>query len=107
LIDGNARDQFLDPSKFDDWAEAWTARLGRETRSEDDRTLAMKAVNPAVIPRNHRIEEAIEAAVAGDFALFERLNTVLAAPFEDQNDNGDLKAPPADSEIVHQTFCGT
>jgi len=67
----------------------------------------MRAANPAVIPRNHRVEEMIEAAVAGDFGPFERLMAVLARPYDDGPDTADYTRPPKPEERVHQTFCGT
>ncbi|MGR3313145.1 protein adenylyltransferase SelO [Roseovarius indicus] len=100
---GTARDQFLDPKAFDEWEPLWRKRL----EAEDDPETRMRAANPAVIPRNHRVEQMIQAAVQGDFAPFERLNDVLANPYEDQPDAADLTRPPEPSEVVHQTFCGT
>ena len=68
----------------------------------------MRAANPAFIPRNHRIEEAIRAAAArDDFGPFERLVEVLARPFEEQVGAEDLAEPPAHEQRVLQTFCGT
>lgn len=101
--EGVPRDQFLDPAAFDAWAERWQARLTRET----DPHARMARVNPAIIPRNHRIEQMIAAAVAGDYAPFHRLLAVLADPYTDQPEAQDLMRPPAESEIVRQTFCGT
>ncbi|WP_412507029.1 protein adenylyltransferase SelO [Roseovarius sp. SYSU LYC5161] len=103
LADGDARDQFLDPAAFDTWAADWRARLA----DEDAARATMRAANPAVIPRNHRVEEMIAAAVAGDFGPFERLVGVLASPCDDQPDAADLRQPPAPAEVVKQTFCGT
>jgi len=103
LGEGGARDQFLDPAAFDAWEAGWRARIDREADPE----AVMRAANPAVIPRNHRVEQMIEAAVGGDFAPFERLMTVLAAPYEEQPDAADLRRPPAASEVVQATFCGT
>jgi serine/tyrosine/threonine adenylyltransferase len=68
----------------------------------------MRAVNPAFIPRNHRIEAMIEAAVEReDFSPFEELLLLLAAPFEDQACFVRYKDPPQPHERVGQTFCGT
>ncbi|MFY9211792.1 MAG: YdiU family protein [Aestuariivita sp.] len=103
LSGNSARDQFTDPTAFDDWAEGWQARLV----GEPDAIARMNATNPSVIPRNHRMEEMIAAAVQGDYALFERLNAVLATPFADHIDDADLKRPPAPDEVVPATFCGT
>lgn len=103
LATGGARDQFRDPAAFDAWEAGWLGRLERETGAE----ARMRAANPAVIPRNHRIEQMIEAAVAGDFTPFERLLDVLSRPYEDQPDAARLMRPPAPHEVVRQTFCGT
>jgi uncharacterized protein YdiU (UPF0061 family) len=100
---GTARDQFLDPKAFDEWEPLWRKRL----EAEDGAETRMLSANPAFIPRNHRVEQMIQAAVQGDFAPFERLNDVLANPYEDQPDAADLTRPPEPSEVVHQTFCGT
>jgi uncharacterized protein YdiU (UPF0061 family) len=68
----------------------------------------MRRANPAFIPRNHRVEEAIEAAVGrGDFQPFETLVEVLARPYDDQPENAGLADPPRPDQRVSQTFCGT
>lgn len=103
LIDGSARDQFLDRAAFDNWEAGWRARIAQEADPER----VMRAANPAYIPRNHRIEQMIEAAVAGDYAPFEQLLTVLARPYEDQPEAADLMHPPEPAEVVRATFCGT
>jgi uncharacterized protein YdiU (UPF0061 family) len=102
-----ARDEFLDPASFDDWSVTWKDRLAREDHVADDFTATLKNVNPALIPRTHRIEQAIQAAVADDLAPFQRLNQALAAPFDDPGEYIDLTRPPSEDEIVAQTFCGT
>ncbi|WP_299895704.1 protein adenylyltransferase SelO [uncultured Ruegeria sp.] len=100
---GKARDQFLAPEAFDNWEAGWRMRLEREAAPLD----VMTAANPAFIPRNHRVEQMIQAAVQGNYAPFDRLNAVLARPYEDQGDAEDLRRPPAENEVVHATFCGT
>ena len=68
----------------------------------------MRTVNPAFIPRNHRVEQALDAAIEyGDFSPFAELLTVLARPYEDQPDFADYGNPPNVNERVFQTFCGT
>ena len=103
LTDGAARDQFLDPTAFDTWETDWCTRLKQEDSPDD----VMRAANPYVIPRNHRIEEMIQAAVAGDYAPFERLISVLSKPFDVQSNAAELTSPPLPHEVVQQTFCGT
>ena len=67
----------------------------------------MARANPVLIPRNHRIEQMIAAAVAGDFTPFERMMRALATPFADEAEFADLRRPPAEDEVVKATFCGT
>ena len=99
----HARNQFADRDAFDVWHVKWQERLKGETDSQ----ARMLGSNPAFIPRNHRIEQMISAAVDGDYSLFHGLNTVLAQPYSDQPDNIDLTRPPATDEVVKATFCGT
>ena len=100
---------FADPGAFHDWAEGWRRRLAKEDAvTPEARAAAMRRVNPAFIPRNHRIEEIIQAAVRrDDYAPFHALVKVLARPFEEQPDFAYLGEPPAIEERVRQTFCGT
>ena len=107
LADGTAVYEFSDPRAFLGWFDRWQARL--TAPGEDPTTLAtrMNAVNPALIPRNHRIEQAIQAATHGDFSVFERLHTALQTPFADAPEFADLKAAPKPEEVVEATFCGT
>jgi uncharacterized protein YdiU (UPF0061 family) len=107
--DGDAavRALFKDASAFDGWAVKWRARLAEEGGDANERRDAMRAVNPRFIPRNHLVEEAIAAAVKGDFTPFETLVAVLSAPYDDQPDFARYAEPPRPEEIVHQTFCGT
>ena len=101
-LSGDApQDQFLDQDAFAAWQARWQARIADEA----DPVTVMNAANPVIIPRNHRIEQMIQAAVAGDMAPFERLMKALATPY--QTTDTDLQRPPTDSEIVPATFCGT
>ena len=73
-----------------------------------ERLAVMRAANPAFIPRNHLVEEAISAAVNnGDFAPFETLLAVLARPYDDQPAFARYAEPPRPDQVVRQTFCGT
>ena len=104
---GPLRDLFLGMEGIDAWAERWTARIAADGRAPDERAAAMRRVNPAFIPRNHRVQQAIDAAMAGDFGLFETLVAVLSRPFDDQPAQAALAEPPAPDERVLKTFCGT
>ena len=102
------RSLFVDVQGFETWAERWRSRLMREPNHGDELRVRMRAVNPAFIPRNHRIEAMIEAAVEReDFAPFDQLMLVLAKPFEDQACFARYMDPPQPHERVCQTFCGT
>ncbi|TXI00392.1 MAG: YdiU family protein [Rhizobium sp.] len=99
---------FNDPQSIAPWLERWRERLGRDPQTPAARAAAMRRINPAFIPRNHRIEQAIEAAVEdGDFSLFEALLTVLSTPYRDQPAFAPYAEPPLPTEQVLQTFCGT
>jgi uncharacterized protein YdiU (UPF0061 family) len=106
--DGDVRQLFADPTAYDEWAARWRQRTAEEPQDPASRRTAMRAVNPAFIPRNHRIEEVIEAAVnRDDFAPFEELLTVLSRPYEDQPALSAYAEPPEPDQRVLQTFCGT
>ena len=103
------RDLFLDATAFDAWADRWRQRLAGESQHDAARPAAMQAVNPAYIPRNHRVEAALAAAVEGDdLAPFETLIAVLSRPYEDQPDDAEYAQPPTgDQSRNYRTFCGT
>jgi uncharacterized protein YdiU (UPF0061 family) len=104
----DARAQFMDPTAFDDWVRRWRERIAAEPQSAADRQAAMHAVNPAFIPRNHRVEAVIRAAVDNDdYAPFEELVQVLAKPYEDQPEYAAYQDPPLPDQRVLRTFCGT
>lgn len=104
----DVRRLFAEPAAFDAWAARWHARLLAEGGDPSARAALMLSANPAFIPRNHLVEEAIAAAQNhGDFRLFETLLTVLAAPYEDQPGFARYAEPPRPDQVVHQTFCGT
>jgi uncharacterized protein YdiU (UPF0061 family) len=108
IEDAGVRQLFADPATFDQWATRWRQRTSEEPQDAAVRKTAMRAVNPAFIPRNHRIEAVIEAAATGDdFAPFEQLLTVLSKPYEDQSANAQFASPPEPHQRVLATFCGT
>jgi protein adenylyltransferase len=106
--DQDVRALFADPVAYDEWVVRWRQRTGEEPQTPTERAGVMRTVNPAFIPRNHRIEAVIQAAVArDDYAPFEELIAVLAKPYEEQPAFADYANPPEPHQRVLQTFCGT
>lgn len=106
--DASVASLFTTPGAFHDWAEGWRRRLAEEDVAPEARAGGMRRANPAFIPRNHRVEEAIEAAVErDDFGPFETLVAVLARPYEDQPEAAHLAEPPGPEQKEYRTFCGT
>ncbi len=104
----DARALFAEPAAFDEWAARWRQRLADEPQAAAERQALMRSVNPAFIPRNHRVEAVIEAAMnRDDYAPFEELLKVLAKPYEDQAEFAAYQDAPEPHERVCQTFCGT
>ncbi len=89
------------------WRERWLGRRTRQPRSEADAEALMRRHNPAFIPRNHKVEEALAAATtAHDYGVMERLLEVVAKPFDHDRDLPEFSTP-APAGRAYQTFCGT
>jgi uncharacterized protein YdiU (UPF0061 family) len=93
---------------FMHWHARWTERLQRQPGGLDEAVRRMRAASPAVIPRNHRVEQALAAAVeSGDLDPAQRLLEVLADPYDGRLDSSDYRQAPPPEQRVYQTFCGT
>lgn len=100
-------DTFERTSAFQDFFQHWQERIhhqGLDARTIQDR---MNRVNPVFIPRNHKIEEVIEAGLKDDFSPFHEMNQVLQNPFEEQKEFSSYQLAPRPEETVRATFCGT
>ncbi len=95
------------PDSFCGWLDRWRQRSDKDNIPISIRQKNMLLANPAFIPRNHLVEEAIQQAYAGDYSLFHRLNQRLTDPFTYEDKDRDLATPPRPDQIVQQTFCGT
>jgi uncharacterized protein YdiU (UPF0061 family) len=96
------------PDSFAPWLARWQQRLANEVQDAGTRQAAMYAVNPVYIPRNHLLEEAINAAEKQqNFEPFHTLVDVLAQPFEFDRSRARYAIPPRPEQVVRQTFCGT
>jgi uncharacterized protein YdiU (UPF0061 family) len=96
-----------DPARFGEFELRWRQRVGNQATESAEVVALMNSVNPLFIPRNHRIEQAIQEAVAGDLTVFRDLNVVLARPFVEQPEYAQYAEVPEPNERVTQTFCGT
>ena len=99
-----------DDSKYKDtnfinWFKQWENRVLINNGSIEKSINLMKKNNPTVIPRNHKVEEALEAANNNDLSLTNKLLSILNKPYDNQNDIENYKSPSSNSE--YQTFCGT
>jgi uncharacterized protein YdiU (UPF0061 family) len=94
--------------EFIGWKEQWKARLSRQPQSPDEARLLMMHNNPSVIPRNHRVEEALEAAMKyGDYSVMQKLLSVLSDPYSYSPEHELYTSLPAPSACPYRTFCGT
>ena len=92
---------------FQEWYLLWQQRLDENNRATEDATKLMKANNPFIIPRNHKVEQALESAIGGDIKAVKDLVTAIQYPYRNREENKIYQEPPAPNERVYQTFCGT
>jgi serine/tyrosine/threonine adenylyltransferase len=99
---------FADKAALETWLSAWRLRLSTENQPSPARAAAMRQVNPRYIPRNHRVEHALNAAIEdADYAPFETLLAVVTRPYDDQPGNEAFSRQAEPEERVLRTFCGT
>jgi uncharacterized protein YdiU (UPF0061 family) len=101
------RELFNESGELDAWLPQWRQRLTSDPQTTPERAQNMRAANPAFIPRNYRVQAALDAAEAGDYQPFRRLLAILQRPYDEQPESGEYARPPQPSERVLQTFCGT
>jgi uncharacterized protein YdiU (UPF0061 family) len=97
----------FDAGPLADWRATWRARLDRQPQPLADAAALMRRTNPLVIPRNHRVEEALAAAVAGEMAPFEKLLDAITHPFDDTPAIQPFRDGPPPGCGPYRTFCGT
>lgn len=104
LAAGTARSLFTAPEPFDEWLARREALLPADRAGL---AAAMDRVNPVYIPRNHRVEEALDAATAGDLEPFQRLLDAVSSPFEERPGLESFTGPAPTGGAAHVTYCGT
>jgi len=98
---------FNTAADIEGWLQAWRARLVLDPQTPAERAETMRLANPEFIPRNHRVEAALQAATAGDMQPFNELLGVLQRPYERQPDAAEYTQPAPLSDPKYKTFCGT
>ncbi|TWT05331.1 YdiU family protein [Planococcus sp. CPCC 101016] len=100
--------ELVEAREFKDWHKSWQVRLERQENTPEASHQLMRDSNPAVIPRNHRVEEALIAAeFQGDYTVLHRLLAVLANPYAHSSEQEAYTEPPEPTNGPYQTFCGT
>ena len=94
-------------SEFDNWDVQWQARLGQQGKPKEEVQSLMQRHNPAIIPRNHLVEEALAAAEQGDIRSMEQLLRVLSQPYAYTAEQETYARRPVPACGCYQTFCGT
>ena len=99
--------ELYDSENFQNWHSRWQKRLEKEEQDRESSNAQMRSVNPSVIPRNHKVEEALQEGEEGEFKPFQHLINAMREPYKDGEHLLPYQAPPKPSEKVLQTFCGT
>ncbi len=108
LVEGQTdSDGFEESDAFQDFFGWWHKRVQQQDLYAETIRQRMNRVNPVFIPRNHKIEEVIEAGLQDDFSLFHEMIEVLAKPYTEQEGYGSYRSPPRPEQVVQATFCGT
>lgn len=105
--DATVHELFNAPDDMDGWLKAWRARLVLDPQSSAERAETMRLANPEFIPRNHRVEAALQAATGGDMQPFHELLGILQRPYERQPSAAEYRQPPPQTDPKYRTFCGT
>ena len=100
-------DKIFKDENFKKWQERWYKRLKINNTPEEKYFDLMRSINPTVIPRNHKVEEALKAANENNFELFNYLLEVLKSPYNSKANISEFQKPPPNTNEKYQTFCGT
>ena len=103
-VNSNNDSKYKDKN-FINWFQQWESRVLVNNGSTEKSINLMKKNNPTVVPRNHKVEEALEAANNNDLSLTKKLLSILNKPYDNQNDIENYQSPSNNNE--YQTFCGT
>jgi serine/tyrosine/threonine adenylyltransferase len=103
----NCEIKLFESEEFKGWYQRWFDRRSRQSQSKEECYQLMKENNPSIIPRNHRVEEALEAAINGDHTVMDQLLSVLEEPYAYTKEQESYTTLPEPSKQPYQTYCGT
>lgn len=106
LMDINSHEVY-ESNDFINWKNEWKKRSKLNNSTKDKQTELMKSNNPTVIPRNHKVEEALAEADKGNLDKMKKLLNILKNPYDNQNSIDEYQLPAPSSNEKYQTFCGT
>ena len=108
LMDQNfEKDKIYNNQSFLDWKKQWQIRLKINNNLSEESLKLMRSSNPLVIPRNHKVEEALDSANSGDLKPTKNLLKILENPYEDRKEISEYQSPATLSGKIYKTFCGT
>jgi uncharacterized protein YdiU (UPF0061 family) len=99
--------ELYESETFQNWFARWQNRLKKEKQELETSYVLMRSLNPAIIPRNHKVEEALQAGEKGDFEPLYALLHAIEKPYQNGEHLLPYQSPPRPEEKVLQTFCGT
>ena len=100
------KDELYNDKDFINWKKRWEDRSSKNNSTSKKSMELMRNNNPLFIPRNHKVEEALEAAEQNDLKPFNKILEVLEKPYDKQEKKEDYQYPSISDE-KYQTFCGT
>lgn len=106
-LDIREEKDFFATTEFIEWDKKWQARISRQQEPKSSSHQLMRNSNPAVIPRNHRVEETLEAAERGDYSVMTQLLNVLSNPYAYSAEQNEYTTLPLATTVPYRTFCGT
>lgn len=106
-LDISGENPMFESEEFKGWNNKWKSRLNRQEEPQEQSQELMKKSNPNVIPRNHRVEDALEAAEKGDLGVMENLLNSITDPYYYSKEQDEYTKLPEPTSCRYQTYCGT
>ena len=101
------KDKLFQKSTFIDWHKCWKTRLKQNKKPAELSLNLMRASNPLVIPRNHKVEETLDAANNDDLVPLQNLLKILKKPYDNHPEISKYQSSPVPNGKIYKTFCGT